>query len=222
MALLLAQLATATVLALLIGGGSAAPPIASTTAAASQYCDGETGVCYSEATVGVAPIKWRVAIPAVTSGPFDILLQVVAPRTVGWAGIAWGGGMLYNPLSLGWANGNTSVSASRFAYAHVQPDIYDEAVYTTLKGTSANATHWTLTTLCKGCSQWVNNGGARTTLDPGATAARFAFAASPTPPLDPADPWSPFEIHSEHALFTLDMRAAQSPDFEKWIESLSL
>ncbi|RYP42798.1 hypothetical protein DL768_010212 [Monosporascus sp. mg162] len=212
MALLLARLATATVLALLIGGHAAA---------ASQYCDGETGVCYSETKVGVAPILWRVAIPAVEAGPFDILLQVVAPRTVGWAGIAWGGGMLYNPLSVGWPNGNTSVPASRFAHAHVQPDIYDPAVYTTLKGSTANATHWTLTTLCRGCSQWVQNGGARTTLDPGTTAASFAFAASPTPPLDPADPWSPFEIHTEHGLFTLDLRLAQSQNFEQWIELLS-
>lgn len=105
---IVAQLAT--VVAVLAGSSIAAP-----VSATAQYCDEPTGVCYSEITVGVAPITWRIAIPAVEEGPFDILLQIVAPKTVGWAGIAWGGGMLYNPLSLGWANGNSTIAASRFA-----------------------------------------------------------------------------------------------------------
>lgn len=82
---------------------------------ADQYCDTSSGVCYSEVTVGVAPITWRIAIPSVGEGPFDVLLQIVAPNRVGWAGLAWGGGMLYNPISLGWANGNTTVGSGRFA-----------------------------------------------------------------------------------------------------------
>lgn len=82
---------------------------------AAKYCDEASGVCYSEITVGVAPITWRIAIPAVEQGPFDVLLQIVAPKSVGWAGIAWGGGMLYNPISLGWANGTTTVPGARFA-----------------------------------------------------------------------------------------------------------
>lgn len=94
-----------------LAASSAAPPVSAT----AQYCDEPTGVCYSEVTVGVAPITWRIAIPAVEEGPFDVLLQVVAPKTVGWAGIAWGGGMLYNPISLGWANGNSTLPAARFA-----------------------------------------------------------------------------------------------------------
>lgn len=100
----------ATIVAALAASSAAAP-----VSATAQYCDEPTGVCYSEVTVGVAPITWRIAIPAVEEGPFDVLLQVVAPKTVGWAGIAWGGGMLYNPISLGWANGNSTLPAARFA-----------------------------------------------------------------------------------------------------------
>lgn len=107
---LIARLAIAA--AALAGNGIAAPVTAAT--AAAQYCD-ETGVCYSEVTVGVAPITWRIAIPAVEQGPFDVLLQVIAPKSVGWAGLAWGGGMLYNPISLAWANGNSTIGSARFA-----------------------------------------------------------------------------------------------------------
>lgn len=104
---LIARLAT--VVAVLAGRSITAPLSAS-----AKYCD-DTGVCYSEISVGVAPITYRIAIPAVEEGPFDVLLQIVAPQSVGWAGIAWGGGMLYNPITLGWANGNTTVPAARFA-----------------------------------------------------------------------------------------------------------
>ncbi|KAK6953289.1 hypothetical protein Daesc_005590 [Daldinia eschscholtzii] len=207
----------ALVVAALAGHGFTAP-----TSASAKYCDEATGVCYSEISVGVAPITWRIAIPAVEEGPFDVLLQVVAPKTVGWAGIAWGGGMLYNPISLGWANGNTTVAAARFATAHVQPEIYEQANHTVLQGSTANATHWTLTTLCQGCSTWIHNGGAKEVLDPGATAASFAFAASAVPPVDPTDSLSPFGIHSEHGIFTLDLAAAKSEQFNSWVEKLEV
>ncbi|KAI0152171.1 iron reductase domain protein [Hypoxylon sp. NC0597] len=205
----------ATVVAVLAGRSITAP-----TAATAKYCDASTGVCYSEVSVGVAPITWRIAIPAVGEGPFDVLLQVVAPKTVGWAGLAWGGGMLYNPISLSWANGNSTIASGRFAMAHVQPDVYEAANHTVLKGSTVNATHWTLTTLCQGCSTWVHNGGAKEVLDPGATAASFAFAASAVPPIDPTDPTSPIGIHSEHGLFTVDLAAAKSENFDAWVQQL--
>ena len=83
-------------------------------ATANQYCDAATSVCYYE--VAASNATYRVAIPNVGAAPFDILLQIVAPKSVGWAGIAWGGHMAQNPLTLGWANGNaTTVVSSRWA-----------------------------------------------------------------------------------------------------------
>ena len=100
---------------LLIGSTIASPTKRGTSENAPQISDEGPDVRWSEASVGVAPITWRIAIPNVAEGPFDILLQVVAPKTVGWAGIAWGGGMLYNPISLGWANENNTLASGRFA-----------------------------------------------------------------------------------------------------------
>ncbi|KAI0888695.1 iron reductase domain protein [Annulohypoxylon maeteangense] len=201
----------ATVATVLAGRGLTAPA-----SAKDQYCDTSSGVCYSEVTVGVAPITWRIAIPAVGEGPFDVLLQIVAPKTVGWAGLAWGGGMLYNPISIGWANGNSTVGSS----AHIQPDYYEAANHTVLKGSTVNETHWTLTTLCQGCSTWIHNGGSKEILDPGATAASFAYAASAIPPIDITDPGSPIGIHSEHGIFTIDLSAAKSTQFDSWVARL--
>ncbi|KAI1393353.1 iron reductase domain protein [Hypoxylon trugodes] len=203
--------------AVLLASRSIAVPIAKT----SRYCDAATGVCYSEATVGVAPIVWRIAIPAVEQAPFDMLFQVVAPKTVGWTGLALAGGMLYNPIVVGWQNGNTTVPTARFATAHIQPDVYDVVKQSTLKGSSVNETHWTLTSVCQGCSTWVHNGGAKEALDPGATAASFAWAAAPTPPIDPSDPTSPIGLHTEHGLFTIDLSAAKSDQFDAWVKQLS-
>lgn len=79
------------------------------------YCDPGSEVCYSSSTVGVAGISYRLAIPNVTASPFDMLLQIVAPKAAQWAGVAFGGRMVNNTIAIGWANGNTSVVSSRWA-----------------------------------------------------------------------------------------------------------
>ncbi len=81
----------------------------------AQYCDPESDVCYSSSTVGIASISYRLAIPNVTASPFDILLQIVAPKAAQWAGLAFGGHMINNTIAMAWANGNTSVISSRWA-----------------------------------------------------------------------------------------------------------
>ena len=115
----------------------------------------------------------------------------------------------------------TQDQPNRDSSAHMQPEIYEAAEHTILKGSTANDTHWTLTTLCKGCSTWIHNGGAKEVLDPGAQAASFAFAASALPPADPTDSFSPIDIHSEHGIFTLDLAAAKADEFDSLIEQLS-
>jgi len=84
-------------------------------AGAVKYCDAATEICYSEYKTP-ENIAIRIAIPEnATAGNFDILLQIQAPKTVGWAGIAWGGVMTNNPLTVAWASGTTSVVSSRRA-----------------------------------------------------------------------------------------------------------
>lgn len=82
---------------------------------AAKYCDAATTICYSE-WLSPEGIAFRIAIPdTATAGNFDVLLQIAAPKTVGWAGVAWGGVMVNNPLTVGWANGDTAVVSSRSA-----------------------------------------------------------------------------------------------------------
>ncbi len=53
-----------------------------------KFCPGGTNICFSETQIN--DITVRIAIPEVKSAPFDVLLQIVAPKaTVSWAGIAW-------------------------------------------------------------------------------------------------------------------------------------
>lgn len=101
---------------LVLGNSALGSPLGQSGAAsAAKYCDAATTICYSE-HVTAEKIAFRIAIPdTATSGNFDVLLQVVAPKAVGWAGLAWGGAMVNNPLTVGWANGNQTVVSSRSA-----------------------------------------------------------------------------------------------------------
>jgi len=93
-------------------------------AATTKYCPGSTSVCFSEFQTPTSNIVYRIAIPDVSSAPFDILLQVVAPvPTTGWAGLAWGGSMTKNPLTVGWASGSSGVISSRWATS-VNPGLH--------------------------------------------------------------------------------------------------
>jgi hypothetical protein len=100
--------------------GRPSPEPLSLQARAVTYVDQETGFTFSESKAPAtlsANIVYRIATPAnVPSGqPYDVVLQVVAPNTVGWAGLAWGGSMIRNPLTVSYANGQKTTVSSRWA-----------------------------------------------------------------------------------------------------------
>ena len=87
---------------------------------ATAFYDSETGFTFSEYKVAyslTANVVYRIAVPstATASSPYDLVVQVVAPNAVGWSGLAWGGNMVKNPLTVGWANGNSPIVSSRWA-----------------------------------------------------------------------------------------------------------
>jgi hypothetical protein len=80
-----------------------------------KYCPESTAVCFSEFKTPSSYIVYRIAIPDVSSAPFDVILQIIAPvSTTGWAGLAWGGSMTKNPLTIGWAGGSSAIASSRW------------------------------------------------------------------------------------------------------------
>ncbi|KAI0189903.1 iron reductase domain protein [Astrocystis sublimbata] len=189
------------------------------TARTSQYCDPVTSVCYEETKAG--DLYVRMALPAVEQAPFDVLVQIVAPTaTAGWAAVAWGGKMTKNPITLAWPNGDSTIVSSRWTDNHVLPEPYAGATYRVLRGSTVNATHWTLTTLCSGCSNWPASSD-ETTLNPKNESAKFAYALSPTPPAQPADNTSSITKHTVHDSFTLTLAAARTDRFEEYIRNLS-
>jgi len=83
-------------------------------AVAAKVC-GSGGLCYNE-YAAASGVSYRIAIDSkATAAPFDIAIQIVAPRKVGCAGISWGGAMANAPLTVGWANGNNVTVSSRMA-----------------------------------------------------------------------------------------------------------
>ena len=84
-------------------------------ATSTTYCDSVTQICFQSYTSPESQITVRVALPVDVTVPYDAIVQIVAPKTVPWAGFAWGGTMVFNPLTVAWANGASTVPSSRFA-----------------------------------------------------------------------------------------------------------
>lgn len=83
------------------------------------FRDSETGFTFSQYNaqykyMSTNTITFRTAVPNPATAPYDIVLQVVALKEVGWVGVAWGGTMLNNPLTMAWANGNSVTVSSRY------------------------------------------------------------------------------------------------------------
>ncbi|KAF2264359.1 CBD9-like protein [Lojkania enalia] len=186
--------------------------------AAAAYYDAETGFTFSEYKAACslsATITYRVAIPndAYYGQSFDAVLQVVAPNSVGWAGLAWGGGMVSNPLTVGWANGNTATVTSRWANSRSTPSLYTgNSLQKLSTGNRANGTHFQFTVLCSGCTQWTGSSGFQTNLNPQGS-NKFAFACSGSRPSQPASNTSSFPYHDAHSYWSHDFSAGANADF---------
>jgi hypothetical protein len=82
----------------------------------TKYCSPTTGLCYNEYLTNSKFVYLRIAIPdSAIAAPYDIAIQIVAPRTTGWVAVSWGGTMINSPLTIGWRNGNNVTVSSRSA-----------------------------------------------------------------------------------------------------------
>jgi len=172
-------------------------------------------------------ITYRVAVPddAQNYAAFDVVVQVIIPNDVGWAGLAWGGSMTNNPLLVAWRGSSNNVILSpRWASSHVMPTSSTTSSYTLFKaGTKSNSTHWQFTALCKGCTSWDPSGtGSGTTryLSPRG-GNRLAFAYSPTKPSSANSPSSSLPIHDVHGYWNQDFAAAANANFAATVQRLA-
>jgi hypothetical protein len=60
-------------------------------------------------------MAFAVALPKNVTDPYDAIIRITAPVANRWAGFLWGGTMVWNPLSIAWANGNSGTISARFA-----------------------------------------------------------------------------------------------------------
>jgi len=183
------------------------------------YHDAETGFTFSQYLAQYeigSSIAVRIAIPSpITNSTYDVVLQVVAPMDVGWAGIAWGGQMALNPLTVAWANGNNVVVSSRYATGHVAPTTDSSASYTLFKtGTHTNRTHWQYTAKCSGCSSFLggSSSSTRTTLSATGT-NHLAFAYASSKPSNPSSSTSSIPVHDVYGYWNHDFSVAGNAAF---------
>ncbi|KAK6948792.1 hypothetical protein Daesc_010563 [Daldinia eschscholtzii] len=175
----------------------------------SPFVDADTGITFQSYT-STDGITYRLALPAEATGDaaYDVILQVVVPVELGWAGWAWGGAMTYNPLTINFGLTNYS--------GYYVPGPYEDAKYTVLKGTSVNETHFKFTALCTGCASWTDFDGNPYILN-GAGDTNFAYAYSATPVEEPANPETGFSIHDTVGRWIHDLGNARSDKFKEWV-----
>ncbi|KAI1775899.1 putative iron reductase domain protein [Hypoxylon cercidicola] len=183
----------------------------------TPFVDAETGITFQSYTT-TDGITYRLALPDTATGDaaYDVIVQVVVPVELGWAGWAWGGAMTYNPLTLVWSDGTSVQYSSRQATGYYLPGSYDGATYTVLKGTGVNETHFKFTALCTGCASWTDFDGNPFILN-GAGDTNFAYAFSATPVDDPTDSESSFSIHDNVGRWIHDLAGARSEQFPEWV-----
>ncbi|PMD35890.1 iron reductase domain protein [Hyaloscypha variabilis F] len=206
-------------LLLLIFGALATCGVHGQTADSKVVYDPITHISYSSYTSSETGITFGVALPMNVSDPYDAIISITAPiANVTWAGFAWAGTMVWNPLTVAWPNGKTTVVSSRFAFGLSLPQAYDGAEYTFLKGTTVNSTHWAMTAKCSGCTSYQGNDGNEAVIN-GTGITQFAWAQGTTAVQTPSSNTSAFNVHQAFGKWYHDLNAARSPNFDTWVSS---
>ncbi|KLU82204.1 hypothetical protein, variant [Magnaporthiopsis poae ATCC 64411] len=187
--------------------------------------DRETGFTFSsyagKYNLGTNPIQLRVAVPsdARSNEAYDAVVQIVAPREVGWVGLAWGGGMTFNPLTVAYAGGQNVMISSRWATQHAAPAMYNGASFQVFRtGTRVNGTHWQITAKCTGCTSYQARSGGGTTYVRPQAMNRLAFASARQGPSQPVSNTSAIPYHDVHQYWNHDFSAAGNPNFAALVQ----
>ncbi|KAF9735132.1 cellobiose dehydrogenase [Paraphaeosphaeria minitans] len=185
------------------------------------YVDQETGFTFSEYKAAFslsANIVFRFALPSnAPSGPYNTVIQAVVPNQLGWIGLAWGGNMVRNPLTVAYPNGQKATVSSRWATGHSTPGAYTGATYTLLNtGNKVNGSHWQFTAKCAGCTTWTGTSGSVRISPTGSS--RLAFAYSTGKAASPSSNTSTIPVHDTPNYFTNDFSLGQNPNFDALLQ----
>jgi glucose/arabinose dehydrogenase len=97
------------------------------------------------------------------------------------------------------------------------PQPYSDSEHFYLKGTSANATHYTLTALCKGCTGWQSNEDFRYFLPFNGT-TKFAWAYGANGVENPASNTSMFNVHAKYGKWIHNLDEARIDNFDTLVK----
>lgn len=182
-----------------------------------SYVDPDTGFTFSESRAAAtlsANIIYRIAQPAnIPAGqPYDIVIQGVAPNSLGWVGLAFGGSMIRNPLTVAYPNGQKPTVSVRWATGHSTPAAYPSATITPLSaGNKSNGTHWQFTVKCTGCTTYTGSSGT-IRIDPNSS-RRMGYACAPGKVANPASTTSTIPTHDVYNYFTHEFQYGSNPNF---------
>jgi len=200
-----------------LGLGRPAPEPLSLESRAVSVVDSETGFTFSETKAAASlssNIVFRIATPAnvPANQAYNVVLQIIAPNSLGWVGLAWGGSMVKNPLTVAYPNGQKATVSSRWATGHNTPSSYSGATYTPLKsGNKSNSTHWQLTVLCKGCTTYAGTSG-QVRIDP-SSSKRLGYACAAAKVSNSGSNTSTIPVHDVYNYATHDFPTGANSNF---------
>ncbi|KAF2270376.1 hypothetical protein CC78DRAFT_130627 [Lojkania enalia] len=180
-------------------------------------CD-SSNFCFSVYTDAESGSSFGIALPAMVRDPFDAVISITSPLKNTWTGFSWGGNMVWNPLTVAWANGESATASSRFAFGISLPQPYDGAEHFYMKGTETNSTHYKLVALCKGCTGWQSNEDVRFFLN-GSSTVQFAWAYGVSAVENPASNTSAFNVHQAYGKWYHNLGSARNVNFDSWVKS---
>jgi hypothetical protein len=104
---------------------------------------------------------------------------------------------------------------------HLMPAAYPGSSYKTLSNSGSNSTHWWLSTLCAGCSQWTDNASKSVSLNPASTAVIVAWGSSTRAVTTPANNASAFPAHDAKNKVSFDLSSAKIANFTGLVATLA-
>ncbi|CZR55033.1 uncharacterized protein PAC_04919 [Phialocephala subalpina] len=173
----------------------------------AAYTDPKTSITF-QAYTDPTGYTFGIALPTTPGADFVGLL---VGKAKGWAGVSLGGSMVNKLLIAAWPSGTKIISSFRETPATRSPPEATGPGYTITPidaGTYTNATHWSLTFLCKGCI--LTDG---TTFASNASTDVLGWAFATAAPATPANHASTLPKHGSQGNYGISFAAARTAKY---------
>jgi len=188
--------------------------VAAALAQTTSWCDSASAICFQRYYDQDLGVSIAVAAPETDSGEF--IMEVTAPSTFGWTGVALGESMLQNLMLVVWPNGNEVMVSPRISsdYENSPPAYTGDVKITMLPDSTVNNTMVKASFRCSGCTSWT--GGS---LDMDSSSVTLGYAVSTVVKVNPANSISgTLFVHNQQNFCNVDLSASKTSAYSSFLK----